>query len=71
MTALHNGKDCYQREDAAYHIYWDILGPWVISVLLGDPGVASWNRDDPNIAGLYLPVGDATGDATVALGEHP
>jgi len=71
-VGMHEGKQAYRRLDGAYHIYWiEISARWYISVLLGDPGAAWWDRLDPNPAGLYGPQGTATGNATVIVGEHP
>lgn len=60
------------RTDEAYFLWWDITSTsWNISEVLGTQGALYWQHIDPSITGLYSPQGTATGDATVALGEHP
>jgi len=69
---IHEGKQCWRRNDGAFYLWWlEITDRWYISELLGDPGTSYWDRIDPNPAGLYGPQGEATGDPTVILGEHP
>lgn len=66
-----NGKAFYRRADGAYHIWWDGVSAWYISVVLGTPGTGHWKRVNANIVGAYTAVAPATGVATVAGGVHP
>ncbi|GAH61799.1 unnamed protein product, partial [marine sediment metagenome] len=43
---------------------------WKITKTPGLDGDAFWNKSFDPVEGDYLPYGDATGDATVAAGEH-
>lgn len=66
-----NGYDYFKRADGAYYLWYDGITDWNISVLYSIPGADYWTRTDPNLVGLYAPQGNATGNATVILGEHP
>lgn len=66
-----NGKFIFRRIDSAYHIWWGYAGVWNITVDIAKLGTAYWQRIDPNIIGVYTPMGTALGNATVGLGEHP
>lgn len=65
-SGTHNGDGYSKRADSGYHIWWNGTDKWIISVVLGTTGTDYWERTDPNIIGVYSPVGGATGDATVA-----
>lgn len=67
---MFNGKDYARRLDGAFFIWWNGLDRWTLSVELGSMGVSWWGRVVPLIVGPYSPYGNATGMATVALGEH-
>ena len=65
---LFAGKPSYEREDGAWHLWWAIpVGQWIISMDLGMAEGFLWYREDPDIEGLYLPGGTATGEATVSV----
>lgn len=70
QEAKHNGKSYWARVAPGYYLWWDLSGAWHISTVLGVDGVAYWERINPNPAGLYDPMGTATGAATLALGSH-
>lgn len=61
-----NGKASYKRRIAGYHMWWDNVDSWYISVLLGTPGTAYWKRTNASPVGSFTHGGTATGDATVA-----
>lgn len=51
-----------------YYIWSDLITTpfWLISAALGDPGPASWTRDDPSPTGSYEPQDAAIGTATAS-----
>jgi len=56
----------YYTIGSNYFIWWDMIGSgWIISVLLGTKGSAYWSAVQPEVNGVYSPLGTATGDATV------
>jgi len=71
VTGYFNNKVYMTSRIAGYFIWWDGVDTWVISEVLGDKGLLSWERTFPEIIGVYGPEGTATGDATVALGDAP
>ena len=64
-----NGRPTYKLDGAEWYIWSDGDFPWNwwLTTVPGFPGVAHWKRSDPNILGVYSPLGTATGDATVAV----
>lgn len=60
-----NGKRYHRRLDASFHIWWDGVDTWTISVLRGIQGVSYWTRVSPDIEGAYVAQGTATGVPTV------
>lgn len=54
-----------------FFIWWDPIGTWTISAIKGVPGDEYWTNASEVLPGVYGPGGTATGDATVAIGEHP
>ena len=66
-----NGKGYCRRADSGYHIWWDGVDSWIVSVLPGVLGTNYWKRTDPSILGVYAPLGTAVGVATVGEGTHP
>lgn len=63
----HNVKPYYQLAANGYFIWWDLTEVWAIST---EPGLLDgnyWVRNDPNIEGLYGPLGTAVGDAVVTV----
>lgn len=70
-TGSHNSKPYYQREDAAYFIFYDTATTkWYITPELGVLGLNHWILAANGPTGVYSPVGTNTGDATVTVGEH-
>lgn len=68
-TGWYNDQPYLRRIDGAYHIWWSIVdSAWFISVVLGTIGDAAWGRINPDPYGVYLPLGSATGNATLAMG---
>ncbi len=67
---FYNGKEYYARAVPGYHIWWDPIGTWTISALLGIPGDNYWTNASETLTGFYGPGGDATGDATLTVGYH-
>lgn len=63
----YNGRYAYKLQGNGFDIWWSTPpDEWHISAVLGDIGSASWSRQDPQIEGVYDPMGTATGHATVA-----
>jgi len=62
----YGNKAYSQRADTGYSIWWDTdTDSWIISAILGTKGTDWWSRTDPDIIGVFSPLGTATGDATV------
>jgi len=67
-----DGRDYFRRSDGSYYIWWSSIdNAYVISAGVGSKGPTYWTGDQPALPGTYTPGGTATGNATVALGEHP
>jgi len=66
-----NGKGYCRHLTESFYLWWDGIDSWVISAALGETGANYHKRTDPSIIGVYGPVGEATGDATVAAGYAP
>lgn len=64
-VGTHNGKPYYEPEGNAVFIWWNGADSWLISTVLGVPGVAGWIQIDPETSGTYNPYGTAAGIATV------
>lgn len=65
-TGIHDGKPLYIRDDGLYWIWWNAgISQWFISANVGSPVGFRWIRSDPDIEGVYLPFGGATGNATI------
>lgn len=60
-----HGKPYYERTPSGWAIWWDVEGWWIISHKVDDVGFDFWNRNSPDIVGLYPAAGGAVGDATV------
>lgn len=61
----YNGKPYCRRSDSGYYIWWNSVADWVISSVLGGSEPARWMRADPAVEGVYQPIGEAQGEATV------
>lgn len=66
----HNGRRYGRRIDGAFFIWYNGAGKWYISVVLGTPGTAYWDRTSFSMFGNYTARGTATGQAAVAEGVH-
>jgi hypothetical protein len=71
VKGAFNGKPYYKRRVAGYFMWWDGTDSWYISAVLGTPGAGYWKRTNASPVGVFTHGGTATGDATVAAGEHP
>ena len=70
VTGYYNGQIRCTRRVAGYSLWWDGVDSWIISTAPGTLDAGYWKRTDPAILGIYGPEGTATGDATIALGDH-
>lgn len=61
----HNGKRYYELAGNGWFLWWDGDANWLLSTEIGVTEDNWWTRTDPNIEGLYIPRGTATGTATV------
>jgi len=59
------GKPLYRRKDGAFHIAWDDVCAWDISITPGIVYLGCWIREDENVVGDYYPLAPYTGAATV------
>lgn len=66
----YNGRDYARRLDGAYFLWYHLSGNWHITNILGDMGDSWWTRFFDTPLGNYTAQGEATGEATVAAGEH-
>lgn len=67
LNGTYGGKSCYKLYDQQWYIWWLIPTDWIISEVLGTEGARYWRRVSSAIVGDYLPMGTATGTATVAV----
>lgn len=66
-----NDKDYYTL-DENWFIWWNIPhNRWVITPDLDISPLGNWEREHPNISGLYLPKSTYTGNPTVSLQLQP
>lgn len=70
QAGVHNGRDYARRLDGAWFIWWKPGFFWVVSIGLDVLGAGFWSRALEDIEGIYLPQGEAIGEATVTAGEH-
>lgn len=66
QTGTYGGKPYYRREDGAYFIWWKAPADWFISVGIEDVAAGSWKLTDPDVDGVYDPIAEYLGIATVA-----
>ncbi|MBA7482934.1 hypothetical protein ES707_18438 [subsurface metagenome] len=71
INGAFNGKAYFRRTDGGFFIWWDGNTKWTISILLGIQGEAWQELEAADPAGVYTIGGTATGECTVAAGEHP
>jgi hypothetical protein len=65
LAGIFNSQP-YWKLNTSYYLWWDTISDsWIISLVLGTPGAAYWERPETTIPGDYTPAGTATGDATV------
>ncbi len=67
LAGTHKNKDYYKREDSVFFIWWNGYDSWLITKILGVPVGVLWQRLAPDISGIYIPKGGASGIATVTL----
>jgi len=67
----YNDKGYCKHKTESFYLWWDGIDSWIISAELGVTGANYHKRTDPAIVGVYTPLGEATGDATVAEGYTP
>jgi hypothetical protein len=66
-----NSKPYYFRITGGWFIWWSPGdASWAISDVLGVAGGSFWVRNNPAVAGAYIPFGGAVGNATVVAGSH-
>lgn len=62
------GVSYARRADGAWFLWWDGVQSWNITSILGGACEFIWERESPDIEGLYIGAFPATGDATVRIG---
>jgi len=61
----YNGKRSYKLAGQEWYIWWDGIIAWLITTERGVASPARWLREAPDIEGVYIPLQDAIGEATV------
>jgi len=60
-----NGRPSYQLTGNGWFIWWGGVSLWYLSPNVGALDNVWWERESPNIEGVYLPKGTALEEATV------
>ena len=60
-------KAYYELTTDGWFLWWNGVDAWTISNVLGVDGAAYWGHSEDDIEGLYIPLGTATGNATIAV----
>jgi hypothetical protein len=67
QEGTYGGQNYYRHLTKDWYLWWNELGAWMISHVMGEAGTSYWYRESETIEGEYTPQGSATGVATVTL----